>query len=58
VIRLTGDLPSPADPPVGCHFHPRCPKAMSKCREAYPPAVAFSTTHSAKCILYQEDRPS
>ena len=58
VIRLTGDLPSPADPPAGCHFHPRCPKAMSKCREAYPPAVAFSTTHSAKCILYQEDRPS
>jgi peptide/nickel transport system ATP-binding protein len=58
VIRLTGDLPSPADPPVGCHFHPRCPKAMSKCREAYPPAVAFSATHSAKCILYQEDRPS
>ena len=58
VIRLTGDLPSPADPPAGCHFHPRCPKAMSKCRETYPPAVAFSATHSAKCILYQEDRPS
>src|SRR5918992_4406439 len=58
VIRLTGDLPSPADPPAGCHFHPRCPKAMPKCREIYPPAVTFSATHSAKCILYQEDRPS
>jgi oligopeptide/dipeptide ABC transporter ATP-binding protein len=58
VIRLTGDLPSPADPPAGCHFHPRCPKAMPKCREIYPPAIAFSATHSAKCILYQEDRPS
>jgi peptide/nickel transport system ATP-binding protein len=54
VIRLTGDLPSPADPPVGCHFHPRCPEALPKCREAYPPAVAFSATHRAKCILYEQ----
>jgi peptide/nickel transport system ATP-binding protein len=54
VIRLTGDLPSPADPPAGCHFHPRCPEALPKCREAYPPAVAFSATHRAKCILYEQ----
>jgi peptide/nickel transport system ATP-binding protein len=36
VIRLTGELPSPANPPKGCHFHPRCPQAMAVCREVYP----------------------
>ncbi|MCL6556154.1 MAG: ABC transporter ATP-binding protein [Burkholderiales bacterium] len=36
VIRLAGELPSPANPPAGCHFHPRCPQAMPVCREHYP----------------------
>ena len=36
VIRLTGELPSPANPPAGCHFHPRCPQVMPVCRERYP----------------------
>ncbi|MCB1775556.1 MAG: ABC transporter ATP-binding protein, partial [Gammaproteobacteria bacterium] len=39
VIRLEGDMPSPIDPPSGCHFHPRCPKATDQCRSAYPPTV-------------------
>jgi oligopeptide/dipeptide ABC transporter ATP-binding protein len=33
---LTGDLPSPAAPPPGCAFHPRCPKASTRCREELP----------------------
>jgi peptide/nickel transport system ATP-binding protein len=34
--RIEGETPSPANPPSGCHFHPRCPHAMSACRERYP----------------------
>jgi oligopeptide/dipeptide ABC transporter ATP-binding protein len=33
---LDGDPPSPADPPAGCHFHPRCPLATELCRTAKP----------------------
>ncbi|MEA3301857.1 MAG: dipeptide ABC transporter ATP-binding protein, partial [Pseudomonadota bacterium] len=36
VIRLQGDMPSPANPPSGCYFHPRCPQAMEKCSRSYP----------------------
>jgi peptide/nickel transport system ATP-binding protein len=52
VIRLAGELPSPANPPQGCHFHPRCPHAMPQCRLAYPGAASFSDTHTARCYLY------
>jgi peptide/nickel transport system ATP-binding protein len=34
--RIEGETPSPANPPSGCHFHPRCPHAMPACRERYP----------------------
>ncbi len=56
VIRLAGDLPSPVNPPAGCHFHPRCPQAMARCREAYPEVSRFSATHSARCYLYPSPR--
>ena len=52
VIRLTGDLPSPATPPQGCHFHPRCAAALPGCRSTYPEAHSFSATHTAHCHLY------
>ena len=35
--RVTGEIPSAAAPPPGCHFHPRCPRADALCRQAYPP---------------------
>ncbi len=50
-LRVAGDPPSPANPPAGCHFHPRCPRAVARCREAYPEAVALSATHAACCFL-------
>ncbi|MEW6689489.1 MAG: ABC transporter ATP-binding protein [Pseudomonadota bacterium] len=53
LIRLSGELPSPASPPAGCHFHPRCPKAMPECREAYPGAVPLGRTRTVSCLLYR-----
>jgi len=55
IIPLTGDLPSPAAPPAGCHFHPRCVHAMPVCRASYPPVSQFSTTHTAHCYLYSQE---
>ncbi|MEW6313696.1 MAG: ABC transporter ATP-binding protein [Pseudomonadota bacterium] len=52
VIKLSGELPSPINPPPGCHFHPRCPHAMPQCRGEYPQASRFSATHHAHCYLY------
>jgi len=52
VIRLQGDMPSPANPPSGCHFHPRCPQAMPQCRGEYPAVKKFGETHEARCYLY------
>jgi len=51
IIRLPGETPSPAHPPAGCHFHPRCPHAMEVCRSRYPDAVEVSATHAASCHL-------
>ena len=53
IIRLQGDLPSPLNPPSGCHFHPRCPDVMPECRLNYPEESRFSGTHSAHCYLYK-----
>ncbi len=50
VVRLAGDMPSPANPPPGCHFHPRCPLADAACRARYPAAVEVSATHAVHCL--------
>ncbi|HKW37730.1 MAG TPA: ABC transporter ATP-binding protein [Burkholderiales bacterium] len=54
VLRLEGELPSPVDPPSGCHFHPRCPKVMPECRERYPENFKLSETRTAACWLYRK----
>lgn len=53
-IRLGGDLPSPSDPPSGCYFHPRCPKAMAACRETYPESSQLTASHSVHCLLFDQ----
>jgi len=50
-IRLEGDLPSPAHPPQGCHFAPRCRYAETICRENYPPASNFSASQVVHCFF-------
>ena len=51
LIRLTGEMPSPAKPPTGCYFHPRCAHAFEACRLTYPNARNVSTSHSVHCHL-------
>jgi peptide/nickel transport system ATP-binding protein len=51
-IRLPGETPSPARPPGGCHFHPRCRQAIAACSARYPETTSVSTTHSVRCHLY------
>ncbi len=52
IVRLDGEMPSPANPPQGCHFHPRCAHAMASCRAIYPAATCISATHVVHCHLY------
>lgn len=48
-IILEGDVPSPLNPPTGCHFHTRCPIAIERCRTEDPPLVDFGNGHVAAC---------
>ncbi|HEY9766678.1 MAG TPA: dipeptide ABC transporter ATP-binding protein [Chroococcales cyanobacterium] len=56
-ILLQGDLPSPLNPPAGCHFHTRCPKALAVCKEIDPPMLDLEGAHSVACHLYSEAAP-
>lgn len=51
---IEGDVPSPVNPPKGCHFHPRCPHAMDICREKYPEMKEVYPGHFTACFLYQD----
>jgi oligopeptide/dipeptide ABC transporter ATP-binding protein len=51
-IILSGDPPSPVDPPNGCHFHPRCPRAEARCETEEPaliPRLTDAPDHRAAC---------
>lgn len=53
-IILTGDLPSPANPPPGCTFHTRCPMVRDKCRIDVPDLRAIETEHFSHCHFAEE----
>ncbi|MDC7234871.1 MAG: ABC transporter ATP-binding protein [Spirochaetales bacterium] len=48
---VMGDVPSPVNPPAGCHFHPRCPYAKAVCKEQYPPLKEVAPGHMSACWL-------
>lgn len=51
-IILSGDVPSPSNPPTGCAFHPRCPHAMDICREVNPQFTEMEDVRVVACHLY------
>ena len=53
-IILEGDVPSPANPPKGCHFSTRCPKVMDVCRQEEPPFKDYGDGHYTACFLYED----
>jgi peptide/nickel transport system ATP-binding protein len=48
---IQGELPSPLNPPPGCPFHPRCPKAMDRCKTERPALKEIATMHFSACHL-------
>jgi oligopeptide/dipeptide ABC transporter ATP-binding protein len=53
-IVLAGEVPSPLNPPPGCHFHPRCQQALAECQREAPPLAPVDDRHIA-CHLYRAD---
>ena len=51
-VILKGDVPSPINPPAGCHFHTRCPYVMARCRHEAPALREVTPGHWASCHLH------
>ena len=52
-----GDVPNPINPPSGCRFHPRCPRARDACAESDPPLAPLAPGHEAACFFPLEKWP-
>ncbi len=53
-IILSGDIPSPVNPPSGCRFHTRCPIAFDRCKVEIPAFVPYASSHYAACHWVEE----
>ena len=51
-LHVSGEVPSPIDPPSGCAFHPRCPHTTALCAQAAPPLTIMPDGHQVSCWLY------
>ncbi|MDP6707509.1 MAG: ATP-binding cassette domain-containing protein [Alphaproteobacteria bacterium] len=51
---VRGEIPSPLDPPPGCHFHPRCPHALARCREEVPALAEIAPGRWSACHLNEQ----
>jgi oligopeptide/dipeptide ABC transporter ATP-binding protein len=51
-VFLSGEVPSPTNPPPGCRFHPRCPLAFDRCAQVQPELRELSPGHRVACHLY------
>ncbi len=56
-IILKGDVPSPINPPKGCHFHTRCPYVIEECKQIVPQLVEIKPKHFAACIRINAEKP-
>ncbi|QKS73083.1 dipeptide ABC transporter ATP-binding protein [Paenalkalicoccus suaedae] len=54
-VILQGDVPSPSNPPSGCTFHTRCPKAMDVCKSVVPTFQEAKDSHFVACHLYTKE---
>lgn len=57
LVGITGSIPDFIDPPKGCRFHPRCPHAMTVCREVKPLLEEIAEQHQVACFLYEPSWP-
>ena len=55
-IQASGEIPSPVDVPSGCSFHPRCGRAMERCRRDDPSVIAVNPEHFVRCHLYKQNQ--
>ena len=58
LIPLEGDIPSPVNPPSGCKFHTRCPKAFDRCSAETPQLTDVGNGHCVACHLCTGDKPN
>jgi peptide/nickel transport system ATP-binding protein len=56
-VVLEGDVPNPINPPSGCRFHPRCPRAQEICSTVDPPLAQLHAGHEAACLFPLESWP-